>query len=241
MPKPIKRKISRQDTGAEETVRTFMSVAIEKIETNFRQVVIGAAIALAVIIAVAGVFFFRSGAEDKAERAFYEGYKAYYGLYDAQALPPVERYERSLESFKRSNEAKSSPRALLFMANSQNQLGRYDEALQSLSEIGRDFSGDDVYVPLAMYKSAIVLLKAGRSDEALSTLDRLYSGTSDMYRDMALVESARVLEAMGRKEESLNKYRAILSDFPESPFVDEARIKVGVEEKEEAGAEEAGQ
>jgi predicted negative regulator of RcsB-dependent stress response len=236
MPKPIKRKISRQGTGAEETVRTFMSVAVEKIENNLRQVIIGAAVVLAVIIVVGGLFFFRSSSEKKADRLFYEGYKAYHGLYDAQALTPSERYERSLESFKKSYEAKHAPQTLLYIANSQDQMGKYDEAIQSLKDLEKNYPDNSVFVPLAIYKSAVIQLKAGRTDEALGTLDRLYSSGFATYRDVALAESARVLDGMGKQDEALKKYQKLLTEFPESPFAEEARMKVGEEDKE-AGVE----
>jgi tetratricopeptide (TPR) repeat protein len=237
MPRPIKKKISKHDTATEETVRTFMSVATEKVESNLRQVVIVAAAVLAVIIAVAGFFYARGGVEEKSAIAFYDGYKSYYGLYEAQALPPVARYERSLESFKRSNEAKSSPEALLYMANSQEQLGMYEDALASLREMESRFGGNDILVPLAIYKTAMVQLKAGKSDEALGTFERLYNYENTIYKDLALVEQARVLEGLGKHEEAVTKYNSILAEFPESPFIEEARIRTGkVEEEEAAGS-----
>jgi tetratricopeptide (TPR) repeat protein len=240
MPKPIKKKISKHDMGAEETVRSFMSVATEKVETNFKQVVIGAVVVLALLIAVAGYIYARSGAEEKAQRAFYDGYKAYHGLYDAKGLTDFERFESALESFRRSYDVKSSPDALLYMAYSQDRLGRYDEAIENLKKLQSDFPDEDYHVALATYKMATIQLKAGRTDDAMSTLDKLYTSGSGIYEDIALAESARLLEAQGKEGEAMEKYRTILSQFPESPFAVEARMKVGDDESE-AEAEGEGQ
>jgi len=45
-----------------------------------------------------------------------------------------------------------------------------------------------------------------------------------------------MLEDMGKHEESLTKYNTIISEFPESPFLDEARMKTG---KDKEGVENA--
>lgn len=241
MPKPIKRRAQKQAMGAEESVRTFMSVLTEKLETNFRQVVIGAAVVLGIVILVAVFFIYGGSADKKARAAFYEGYKSYYGLYDARALTEFERHERALESFKRSYDIRHDPKTLLYMANAQHDLGKNDEALNSLEELVSGFPGDNLYISLALYKAAMISEKTGNLEGALKFLDRLYALESDFYKDAALIESARILDGMGKKEEALMKYETILEKFPNSPFKEEARFRTGKDrEVEEGNTEESG-
>jgi tetratricopeptide (TPR) repeat protein len=235
MPKPIKKKVPKQAMGAEESVRTFMSIATEKIEANFRQVAIGAAVVLGTVVLVAGFFIYGGSTDKRAKAAFYEGYKSYHGLYDAQVLTKFERYERALESFKRSYDIQHTPQALLYVANAQHGLGKHDEALKSLEELVSGFPKDDMYISLGLYKAAMVNQKVGNAEEALKSLERLYALESDFYKDAALVESARILDGMGKNDEAMKIYETILKQFPRSPFTDEARLRAGKEEAEGKG------
>ena len=234
MPKIIKKKQVKTNVKTEDSVKSFMQNTYERLDENFHKVVKVAVAVLLVAALVAGYFIFQSSAERKAEEAFYEGYKKYYGLYDAKVLTPLERFEGALESFKKSYEAGKSPRVLLYMANCEYALGRPAAALSRLDEIERRYSGDEVYVPLALYKASVVHQRAGKPEEALKALDRLYEHKSASYKDMALVESARVLEAMGRKDDAMEKYNIILKDYPGSPFAQEARLRTEKEGETEA-------
>jgi tetratricopeptide (TPR) repeat protein len=241
MPKPIKKKVPKQALGAEESVRTYMSVVTEKIETNFKQVVIGAAVVLGAVVLVAGLFIYGGSAEKRSKDAFYEGYKSYHGLYDAQVLTKFERYERALESFKKSYDIQHTPQALLYMANAQHGIGKHDEAIKSIEELVSGFPEDNLYISLALYKAAMVNQKAGKAEEALKSLERLYALESDFYKDAALVESARILDGMGKEDEALKKYETILEKFPNSTFIDEAKFRTGKDKEEEKGnTEESG-
>ncbi len=241
MPKIIKKRLAKTGVKAEDSVKSFMQNAHERLDENFNKVVKVAVAVLVVAALVAGYFIFKSSAERKAEEEFYEGYKKYYGLYDAQALTPLERFEGALESFKKSYEAGKSPRSLLYMANCEYALGRPAAALSRLDEIERRFSGDEVYVPLALYKASVVHRKAGKPEEALKALDRLYGHKSALYKDMALAESAKVLQAMGKADEAMEKYKLILKDYPGSPFAEEARLSTEKEGEAEAPEPEKGE
>lgn len=238
MPKPIKKKVTKQAMGAEDSVKSYMSVLTEKLEENFRQVVIGAAVVLGIIILVAGFFIYGGSADKRAKAAFYEGYKSYHGLYDAQVLTKFERSERALESFKKSYDIEHTPQTLLYIANAQHDLGKNNEALKSLEDLVNSFPEDSLYISLAFYKAAMVSEKAGNAEEALKYLDRLYALDSDFYKDASLMESARILDGMGKKEEAFKKYETILEQFPGSPFAEEARFRTGKDKGVEKGETE---
>lgn len=234
MPKVIKKKAAKHEARAEDSVRTFLSGSAEWAEANFRYIVMAVIAVLVALLAAGGFFLARSSAEKKARDAFYEGYKLYYGLYDAEVMTRGERFEKAIESFRKSYDARRSPQALMYMANSQYAMGRHDEALASLDELLQRFPQHEIYSPLALYKAAMVELKLEKPEEALKYLDRLDSSAGDMYKDLALAEAASILEGLGREEEAAEKYKAIVERFPDSPFAGEARLKT---EKEEKGEE----
>lgn len=238
MPKPIKKKVVKQEARAEESVRSYMARTAEVLEARRKQIGIAALAVLVAVIAVAGFVMHQRSQERRAQEAFYEGYKHYHALYETRLLPRPNRLEKALESFRSSYELEGSPEALMYIANSQYALGRYDESLASLDELVKTFPEDDIYVPLVLYKAAMIKLKQDKPEEALDYLDRLYAAKGDSYKDLALAEAASILESLGREEEAKEKYRALLDLYPASSFAEEARFKTGVEEPEKA--EEAG-
>ena len=70
-------------------------------------------------------------------------------------------------------------------------------------------------------------MKKGDRDTALNLLDTIYHYKTGAFKDLALIESARILESMGKTAESEKKYEEITKNFPESPFLEEARAKLG--------------
>ncbi|MGD8351590.1 MAG: tetratricopeptide repeat protein [Nitrospirota bacterium] len=234
MPKPIKKRVVKQEARAEESVRSYMGRTAQVLEARGKQIGIAALVVLVAAIAVAGFFMHQRSQEREAREAFYEGYKHYHALYDTKVLPRPDRLEKALASFRGSYGLKGSPEALMYIANSQHALGRHEESLASLEELLKTFPEDDVHVPLALYKAAMIKLKQGRPEEALGYLDRLYAAKGDSFKDLALAEAASILDSLGREDEAKEKYRALLELYPDSPFAEEARFKTGGEEPLEA-------
>jgi len=64
---------------------------------------------------------------------------------------------------------------------------------------------------------------------------RLLAGINGgIFRDTALILEARHFEGTDQKETAMEKYREIISGFPDSPWVAEANAKVSAEEAKEA-------
>ncbi|MCX5720037.1 MAG: tetratricopeptide repeat protein [Nitrospirae bacterium] len=73
---------------------------------------------------------------------------------------------------------------------------------------------------------AMVYLRKGNINEAINAIDSMYNLKSDIYKDLALIEYARLLEREGKTEEAKKKYKELTTQFPDSPFSDEAKIKL---------------
>jgi predicted negative regulator of RcsB-dependent stress response len=164
----------------------------------------------------------------------YEGYKMYYGEYAKIPLSGQERYQKALDLFRQAYGVRKSARSLLYVANCYYELGRYDEALTTLSDFIKGYPEDKDLLPLAYEKLATIQLKKGNKQEALKALDTLYRLPGSVYKDTALFESAGILESEGRKEEALLKYREIVEKYKDSPYYEAAKAKSeGTAEKKE--------
>ena len=226
MPKPIKRKVVKK-TASEIEVKGVISRLRESAARKKGPVMAATGAVLISAGAIAGSFIYSSTMKNKAAKLEYEAYEMYYGLYQAQPAAEEEQYKKSLEMFKKAYDTKKSPVSMFYIANCYYELGRYDEALNTLRELNQKFPDDERFVPLSYYKMAMAGLKKGSNEEALKYLDILYRYKTGTYKDLSLIESGKILETMGKADDAKRKYEELTKNFPQSPFAEEAQIKLG--------------
>lgn len=226
MPKAIKKKITKPPK-TEADVKNMFHHASELIRKK-QKLLLPAAIILVVSgISIAGFFAYRSIMDKKAAGLEYEAYKIYYNLHQKQPLQKDEQYRTALEKFKKTYDVKKSPFSLFYIAACYYDMGKYDDALKTLKELNEYFPDDERFVPLSYYKMAIISLKKEDRESALKFLDTIYNYKTGSFKDLAIIESARILDAMGKTEESSKKYEELTKNFPNSPFLEEAKARLG--------------
>lgn len=228
MPKPIKKKIVKKTTPEIE-VKGIISRLKESAgkKKGVFMAITGAIVISAAVIT--GFFIYNNTLKNKAEKLEYEAYKIYYGLYQKQPVIKEEQYKKAADMFKKAYDTKKSPVPLFYISNCYYEMGKHEDALNTLKELNQNFPDDERFVPLSYYKMALVSLKKGSNDEALKFLDILYKYKTGTYKDLSLMESGKILEAMGRAEDAKKKYEELTKNFPGSPFVEEAQAKIGKE------------
>ncbi|MDA8079148.1 MAG: tetratricopeptide repeat protein [Nitrospiraceae bacterium] len=232
MPRVIKKKTKKKETGAEVDVKDRLTGIKHKIRERQRTAMIATA-AVVVLVLVAGfVYVYKNTMDEKARKLEYEAYKIYYNEYQKAPLADAERFQKSLELFKQAYNSRKSARVLLYIASAQFGLNKPDEALASLSELVKSFPSDKDVLALAYMKTAEIQLKKGNKAEALKALDSLYKSDIPIYKDYALITEGRTLEADGKKDEAAAKFRELAEKFKDSPFYEEAKAKLGGEKKE---------
>ncbi len=226
MPKPIKKKVVKKTT-TEIEVKGVIS-RLKNYAGQNKNVFIGAIGALVIsAAAITGFFIYSGDTKNKAENLTYEAYKIYYGLYQKQPITKEEQYKKAAEIFKKAYDTKKSPVSLYYIANCYYEMGKYEDALNTLKELNQKFPDDERFVPLSYYKMAMVSLKKGNSDEALKFLDILYNYKTGAYKDLSLLETGKILDAIGKAEDAKKKYEELTKTFPQSPFIEEARGRIG--------------
>lgn len=143
-----------------------------------------------------------------------------------QPMKKEEQYQKALEKFRQAYETRKSAFTLFYIADAQYNLSKYDDALKTLKELNTEFPDDEKFVPLSYYKMAMIHLQKNDKEGALKVLDTLYQYRGASFRDLAAIETARILDASGRKEEAAKKYDELAKNYPESPFIEEARQKL---------------
>jgi predicted negative regulator of RcsB-dependent stress response len=235
MPKPIKKRIQKKVTSEEQVVSAYERCR-DYYERNKKFVHLAAAVLLVVFLGVTFLVYYQISISKQASALEYEGYKLYHGLYQTFDADDEETLNKALSTFQKALDKKSSSTRLLYIAYTQEKLGRTEEALQTLSRFVKKYSEERDLLPAAYYKLSMLQLKLGRKEDALTTLDTLYRLKGTPYlKDLALFEAAKTLEGMEKINEADQKYRLLTELYPESPYYTVALTKI--EKKEELPTE----
>ena len=227
MPKSIKKRTSKKVIGTETDVKEKLASLKDTILERRKTVLRYGAIILVVLLAIPAFLFYDYTSRKKAKALEYDAYKIYQNIYQTQQLPGDERYKKALDIFKKSYETRKTPSVLLYIAGCYYELGNYDEAIRTLKDFTQRYEDEDDLIPLAYEKLAMAYERKGDTKEALKTLESLYNLKGYIYKDLALIESARLLEKEGKTDEAMKKYKELSEKFPNSPFSDEAKAKLG--------------
>ncbi len=225
MPKAIKKRVE-QKARREDSINETVTDIRQKLKDRQRTLVYSLLVAGGLILSVGSFFIYGKVMASKAQGLEYEGLKLFNGSGQTQVIAPQDRYKNALEKFKASYAAKKSPFALLYIANSYYELGNYDEALKTLKDLTVRYS-DPKVMSLAYYKMAMTYMRKGDAASALNTFNSLSSIKDSPLQDMALLESGRLLESMGKTEEAKDKYKELISKFPQSALVNAAKARLG--------------
>jgi len=231
MPKAIKKRTSKKTTGTEEGVKDKLISLKDAIQERKKIILRYGAVILVLLIAVPGFLFYSYSSKKKAKTLAYEAYKIYQNMYQTQPLSKEDRYKKALDLFEKSYDTRKSPSVLMYIAGCYYELGNYDEAIKTLKDFTQRYSNEEDLIPLAYEKLAMAYERKGDTKEAMKALETLYNLKGTIYKDLALMESAKLLEKEGRRDEAMKKYKELTEKFPNSPFSDEAKAKLG-EKKE---------
>ena len=213
------------------------------IQDNLRTVLL---VAGAVVLAVLSLFAARNWMiEREAEASMMVGLLI--NAYNAPVIVSLDQLQQApsgVESFTSTQErdlkvlelgdtilehhstASATPKALFYKGLALANLQRSDEAIAAQEQVLREYPGDFL-APMAQYQIARLREAEGHPAEALNHYHALAEGSGAILPpEEGLLGVARCQEAMGRTEEALETYRRLLTEFPESEYVGEARDKV---------------
>jgi tetratricopeptide (TPR) repeat protein len=239
MPKVIKKRPAKKKPIQENEVKSAALEALDKIKERQKQVIIGVAVIVAIVVLYAAYAIYSSSMSDKAYSLEREAYKYYYGEITDKSLPEEARWKKALELYKKSADAKVTPSALFYIGNCYYNLKDYDNAIKEYSRFADKFSGDKRILPLVYQKLSSAYFKTNQKDKALAALGKLAGVDNGIFKDTALVLEARYYDSAGEKGKALEKYREIKTGYPASPWSAEANARVSADEaKNKAGGAE---
>lgn len=208
------KKISKRHEMRQDAVITAYARAEGFYERN-RQLVIGAGVALGVVIVLIAAYFIYMNRQDAEARRLLGGIVAYYerGEY-SQAVggtPDRPGLREIADRYGRTNEGNL---AKYYLADALFRLGQQDEALHYFERYrkGSDYLGASAYAGMAaIHEDQNDHTRAGdRYRDAARAYD------NDVIAPIYLLNAARNYEQAGNFSRARQMYEAIRDEYPES-------------------------
>ena len=234
MPKVIKKKPAKKKVRQEDEVKSALLQTVDKLKERQKHVFIAVSIVLVIVILYVGYSLYSSSSGNKAYILEKQAYQYYYGETADASMTEQERWTKALDLFKKSIDVKPTPSTLFYAGNCYYNLKDYENAIKEYTAFTSQFHNNKEILPLVYQKLVSSYLKAGQSDKALATISELAKVDNGVFRDTALILEARYYEDAGEKGKAIEKYREIVSAFPDSPWSAEADSRITAEETKKA-------
>ncbi len=150
----------------------------------------------------------------------------------AGTMSPSERLKKADSLFNEIVESHGgSPAwavALYYKANSDMELGDMDAAIAGYNRLVDNVAGDPLMTSLALKRLAEAYQAKGDRQGAVSAYMRIIKIKGGYLKDETYLRLADTYAAMGRKDEAVMGLRAMVKDFPGSPFAGDARKDIAL-------------
>ncbi|MEW6714831.1 MAG: tetratricopeptide repeat protein [Nitrospirota bacterium] len=226
MPKPIKKKIVKKTTIQEDEVKSALMRTLDAARERQKNLII----ALSVVVGIAAIYIifsiYSASSKEKAYALETDAYKYYYGIDIKESMTEKERWEKALELYKKSVEAKATPTARFYLGNCYYNLGDFDNAIKEYTAFIDKFGSQKEILPVVYQKLASAYLKKNNNAKAIETLDALAKVNNGIFKDTALALQARSYETAGESGKATEKYKELVKLFPDSSWSAEAKAKI---------------
>lgn len=141
------------------------------------------------------------------------------------------RAEAALEKFMQvANQYPSAPAGIAgryYAAAALSMLGRPSEAVTRYQEVVDRAGPTNFYGRMAQLGVIEAHLDSKQFDQAIAKAEALANASDEtLPRDAMLMELGRAYAAGGKKTEAKQTFDKVVKEFPESPFVDEAKSQL---------------
>ncbi len=237
MPKVIKKKTVKKTSVQDDDVKSVALQTVEALRNKQQQVLIGVSAIIIIFAIIVSISLYTSSQYKAARVIELEAGQFYYGEVIDDSMSQEDRWKKALELYQSAVDIKATPSALFYLGNTYSNLGDTENAIKQYEHFADKFSGDTGILPIVYQKLASAYFKTGQNDKALDTLGRLGKVDNGIFKDTALVLEARHRSGAGDADMALQKYREIMMEFPDSPWISEANAKISADEAEKAAKE----
>ena len=215
-----RNKMSRHELKEQDEITSSIQRVTEVAYARKKQLV-SAAVAIIVLIVVVSVW--RVYAANRNAAAQTQLSHAINAFNDPNIKSDKERFEKTLSEAQKTRDSYGSSSAgaiaQYYMGLSYEGLGDTAKAGENLQQVIQH--GDENIAGVARFALAGIYKKHGDSAKAEELYKQLYE-KGGYARSAAAYELAKLNEANNKLDEAKNYYQKIVSEFPDSPFRQDA-------------------
>ena len=220
-------KMTRHQLKEQDEITTSLQRVTDFAFNRRRELIIGGATLLVVVLAVIGWSLYSSSRNTKAQIQLSQAIR----VYDDTTKPDKERYEATIVEAQKTIDQYGSlsvgPIAQYYIGLSHEGLGDTAKAVENLqATVDR---GDATIKGVAQFALAGIHKRHGDSPKAVAVYKELYD--SGIYSKAAVAfELATLYEATEQPSQAVDYYQKLVAEFPESPFrqyADDALKRLG--------------
>ncbi len=212
--------MTRHELKETDEITTSIQKFSEMAYARKKEILAGAIAVVVLILLVVGWRVYSANRNASAQNQLSQAISAYS---DTTIKSEKERYEKALVQAQKTHDTYSSlPAGMIaqyYMAMCQEGLGDTAKATDNLQQVIR--SGDASISGVAKFALAGIYKKHGDTQKAIDLYKDLYD-KGGYSKSAAVFELARLSETNNKTDEAKAYYQKIVSEFPESPFRQEA-------------------
>jgi predicted negative regulator of RcsB-dependent stress response len=186
-----------------------------------KELITGVSILVVVILAVIGWRFYANSRDTKAESELSAAIDTFDNTTDIKS--DTERFQKTLSAAEKAHADYPSLDAGIiaeyYMGVAENGLGDTAKATQDLQDAVQH--GGDNIAGVAKFALAGIYEKHGNAGKALDLYKQLYD-KGGYSKSAAVFEMAKLQESNNQVDEAKTYYQKVVSEFPDSPFRQEA-------------------
>ena len=212
--------MSRHDLRETDEITSSIQKFSEIAYTRRKEILVGVVVLVVLILVVVGWRVYSANRNASAQNQLSLAISAYN---DANIKSDKERFEKTLAEAQKTHDAYPSlPAGVIaqyYMAMSQEGLGDTAKATDNLQQAIRN--GDESVAGVAKFALAGIYKKHSETQKAIDLYKELYD-KGGYSKSAAVFELAKLSETNNKADEAKAYYQKIVSEFPESPFRQEA-------------------
>ena len=223
------KKVTRKQLLKEPDEFITFSARLFQFAAKFKfQIIVFVGVGCAVLILVSGFVYFSKKSEEKAFSLMQQGIQRYKAL--SQTIGPAKAYQEVNTDFefilKKYSSKEGGKLTRVSYADICYRAGEYDKAIslyrQSLKEIG-----DHQPVKYLVLSGLGYSYAAKQAyQEAATYFQKIASGPESIMKDESLFNLGRIYHTLGNPEKSKESYQKIVSDHPDSIYIELAKAKL---------------
>lgn len=208
--------------------------AATKARENLTGLVVGIVLAVVIAVAVAGYFWMRQQQDRAAEDLLHQGMRTFaerpVGQQQTEFQKAIEVFRKVAAEYPRTAAA---PQAVYMLGNALSELHDWEGAARAYQDFLSRYGDRQILAPLVYQRLGYAYLAQGKVDEAEKTFSTILKLEGAPNRDHALYELAQLIE-LTRPKEALARYQDLIKQFPQSPYAQEAAVRVKTLEARES-------